>query len=96
MELCSGMEELGWNRGSIDSCVWHKDTPSGPIYVAVHVDDGVTGGFEVAKNMAALAARYKMTVQENPKELLADYIIKLLNKWENHPESCPCRLKELR
>ena len=104
MELCSGMEELGWNRGSIDSCVWHKDTPSGPIYVAVHVDDGVMGGFEVAENMAALAARYKMTVQENPKELLGcqleipkgnhglmglhqtDYIIKLLNKWENHPE----------
>ena len=103
-ELCTGMEELGWIRGSIDSCVWHKDTPSGPIYVAVHVDDGVMGGFKVADNMAALAARYKMTVQENPKELLGcqleipkgnhglmglhqtDYIIKLLDKWENHPE----------
>ncbi len=50
--------------------MWHKDTPSGPIYVAVHVDDGVMGGFEVAENMATLAARYNMTVQENSKELL--------------------------
>ena len=64
------MKELGWSRGNIDSCVWYKHTPSGPIYVAVHVDDGVMGGFEVPENMAALAARYKMTVQENPKEPL--------------------------
>ncbi len=45
MELCSGMEELGCIRGNIESSVWHKVTPSGPIYVAVHVDDGVMGGF---------------------------------------------------
>ncbi len=56
-ELCSGMEELGWIRDTIDRCAWHKDTPSRPTYVAVHVDDGVMGGFAVAENMAALATR---------------------------------------
>jgi hypothetical protein len=51
------MEELGWIRDTIDRCAWHKDTPSRPTYVAVHVDDGVMGGFAVAENMAALATR---------------------------------------
>jgi hypothetical protein len=52
MELRSGMEEIGWIRGNIDSSVWRKRTPSGPIYVPVQVDNGVMGGFEVAENKA--------------------------------------------
>ena len=46
-ELCSGMERLGWTRGDTDVCMWRKDTPAGPVFVAVHVDDGLLAGFAV-------------------------------------------------
>ena len=69
-ELCSGMDKLGWTQCRIDSCVWFKLTPNGPVYAAVHVDDGVMAGFDVDAQIAALQTEYKMTVNLEPKELL--------------------------
>ncbi len=43
-ELCAGMDKLGWTQCRIDSCVWYKITSNGPVYVAVHVDDGLMAG----------------------------------------------------
>ena len=67
-ELCSGMDKLGWTQCRIDSCVWFKLTPNGPVYAAVHVDDGVMAGFDVDAQIAALQTEYKMTVNLEPKE----------------------------
>ena len=69
-ELCSGMERLGWTRGDTDVCMWRKDTPAGPVFVAVHVDDGLLAGFAVDEEYELLETAYKMTVNRNPTEIL--------------------------
>ena len=69
-ELCSGMQKLGWTQGDTDVCMWRKDTPAGPVYVAVHVDDGVLAGFDVEEQIKLLEMAYKMTVNRHPTEIL--------------------------
>jgi hypothetical protein len=69
-ELCGGMERLGWTRGDTDVCMWRKDTPAGPVYVAVHVDDGILAGFDVEEQIKLLEMAYKMTINHHPTEIL--------------------------
>ena len=62
-ELCGGMQKLGWTvaQGDTDVCMWRKDTPAGPVYVAVHVDDGVLAGFDVEEQIKLLEMAYKIS-----------------------------------
>ncbi len=64
------MKPLGWTRGDTDVCRWRKDTPAGPVYVAVHVDDGILAGFDVEAQIKQLHMAYKLTVNRNPSEIL--------------------------
>ena len=64
------MDKLGWTQCRIDSCVWYKITSNGPVYAAVHVDDGLMAGYDVDAKIASLQTEYNMTVNPHPKELL--------------------------
>ena len=50
--------------------MWRKDTPTGPVFVAVHVDDGIMAGFDVEEQIKLLDMEYKMTVNRHPTDIL--------------------------
>ena len=42
--IATTLKEQGWTVGSYDCCLWRRDSPSGPTYLILHVDDGMMVG----------------------------------------------------
>jgi hypothetical protein len=51
---------LGCNRGVFDGCLWARPDGDDHTYFPVHVDDTLSLSRNVAKHVAAIAAKYEL------------------------------------
>jgi hypothetical protein len=101
-EISKTMTQQGWNRSYFDGCVWSRESPTGPTYMCLHVDDGIICGRDTQRHYDNLAAVYDLKFLGRPALFLGlqfeffsnnmimlhqeAYAQHLLRYWQNHPD----------